>query len=138
MRSPPVYNRDLPLLQEMNANAIRLYGWMNAVSHQAFLDAAYQRGILVVVAYRWNWNLYSSGGESRIRRKLMEAATGQQQMRDEVVTMVQNCATHPAGTNSIFPILTYVVFMWSIGNELNLGRGYQTDVWDFIASLKSK
>lgn len=137
MRSPPVYNRDLPLLQEINANAVRLYGWMNDISHQAFLDAAYQKGILVVVAYRWNWSLYGTSLSTKFRKLIFQLKDNS---RCEMKSLRWfRTVLHIQQANIQFStFLTNSVFMWAIGNELNLGRGYQTDVWDFIASLKSK
>jgi hypothetical protein len=40
-----VYQRDLPLIQELNANLIRTYEWRNDVNHSAFLDECYNRGM---------------------------------------------------------------------------------------------
>lgn len=92
--SPAIYERDLPLLQELNANAIRTYGWLNGNNHTAFLgtfnnfyfnfklfikfylsksfffsyfykDECYARGIYVVVGYSWDWTLYNSGSSGQ-------------------------------------------------------------------------
>jgi len=45
-----IWNRDLPLIQELNANLIRTYNWRNNMRHDAFLDECYKRGIYVVAS----------------------------------------------------------------------------------------
>lgn len=67
--SPDVYNRDLPLLQELNVNTIRTYKWRNNISHKAFLDECYARGIYVIVGFSWNWNDFNGGSAGRQRMR---------------------------------------------------------------------
>jgi len=110
--SPDVYMRDLPLLQELNVNLIRTYRWRNGVSHKAFLDECSKRGIYVIVGFPWNWNDFNGG------------SAGRQRMRDSLTTMVRNCHDHAA------------VFGWAIGNELNLNRPYNAQVWNFVRELR--
>ena len=106
-----MYNRDLPYLQELNVNLIRLYTWRNDVSHSAFLDACLSRGIYVIAEFVWDSNLFNSG------------ASGQQTMKNNLVSMVQN-NNHPA------------IIAWAVGNELNIGDKNDTNVWNFIRTLK--
>lgn len=58
-----LWERDLPLLRAMGANAIRVYGWSDTASHDAFLDACYNGGVdpIYVFVNRFidpntNWN----------------------------------------------------------------------------------
>ena len=39
------WERDLPLLRQMGANIIRIYGWSDTANHDAFLDACYNGGV---------------------------------------------------------------------------------------------
>jgi len=110
--TPGVYKRDLPLMQEMGVNTLRIYGWRNSMNHNAFLDECLAKGIHVTIGWTFNFNLFGS-------------SAGRAKMRTDVVNMVKNHAKHPA------------VLMWAVGNELNAsGRGYQSNVWNFIGELR--
>ena len=39
-----LYNRDLPIIRNMNANVIRLWGWDNTADHTDFLNRIYNNG----------------------------------------------------------------------------------------------
>jgi Glycosyl hydrolases family 2, TIM barrel domain len=93
-----LYNRDLPLLRQMGANTVRLWGWKYDADHSDFLDAATHNGnrpIYVIVSY---W-LDAS-------RDISDPAA-RQAIKAEFTQMVAIHKNHPA------------VLMWAIGNELN-------------------
>jgi hypothetical protein len=93
-----VYSRDLPLLREMGANTIRLWGWKFDADHSDFLDAAFNNGVrpMYVVAPYWlDASLDISDPSIR------------QAIKAEFTQMVAIHKDHPA------------ILMWVIGNELN-------------------
>ena len=93
-----IYNRDLPLLRQMGANTIRLWGWKHDGDHSDFLDAAYNNGIrpiYIIVSY---WLDASRD---------ISDPTVRQAIKAEFTQMVAIHKNHPA------------VLMWAIGNELN-------------------
>lgn len=93
-----IWERDLPLLREMGANTIRIWGWKHDADHSAFLDAAYNDGdqpIYVICGY---WIDKTARIWDPAVRQILVA---------EFVEMVQMHKDHPA------------VLMWAIGNELN-------------------
>ncbi len=93
-----IYNRDLPLLRQMGANTVRLWGWQYDADHTDFLDQAYNNGVnpIYVIAPFW---LDSS-------RDISDAAT-REAIIAEFSQMVAIHKDHPA------------ILMWVIGNELN-------------------
>lgn len=112
--SPEVWQRDMPYLQELNVNLIRVYNWRSNVNHNDFLDECYRRGIYVVAAFQWKWSDYNSGAAGRTR------------MRNNLINMINLHKNHPA------------IVMWTIGNELNLsGGGHNVEVWNFVEELKN-
>ncbi|MBU0510077.1 MAG: hypothetical protein KKD28_12420 [Chloroflexi bacterium] len=93
-----IYNRDLPLLRQMGANTIRIWGWKYNGNHSDFLDAAHNNGtrtIYVIVSY---WLDASRDISDPTVRQAIVA---------EFTQMVAIHKNHPA------------VLMWAIGNELN-------------------
>jgi hypothetical protein len=93
-----IYSRDLPLLREMGANTIRLWGWRYDADHGDFLDAAFNNGVrpmYVVVPY---WLDASRDISDPLVREAIQA---------EFTQMVAMHKDHPA------------ILMWVIGNELN-------------------
>ncbi len=100
-----IYERDLPLLRQMGANTVRLWGWNNAVSHQGFLDTAWNGGchpIYVIVSFWMGPGTYAD---------LCDPAT-RARARANFRSMVASVKHHPA------------VLMWCIGNELNASWMY--------------
>lgn len=93
-----LYNRDLPLLRQMGANTVRLWGWQDDGDHGEFLGAAYNGGVapIYVIASYW-----IPGGLD------LSAPAVRDQLTSEFVTMVTVHKDNPA------------VLMWAIGNELN-------------------
>ena len=98
----PIYTRDLPLMRQMGANCLRLYGWDPGANHAAFLDAAYNGGQrpIYVLLNRWvdpatDWNNASAVN-------LIIA---------DWVRMATNVMQHPA------------VFGYLIGNEVEWSNG---------------
>jgi hypothetical protein len=93
-----IYRRDLPLLREMGANTVRLWGWKYDADHSDFLDAAFNNGVrpIYVVASYW---LDAS-------RDISDPSV-RQAIKAEFTQMVAIHKDHPA------------ILVWAIGNELN-------------------
>jgi hypothetical protein len=96
-----IFNRDLPLLRQLGANTIRLWGWNNTANHLDFLDKAYNNGInpIYVIAGYWiNGGLnIDPSSPNNVR----------EQLKNDFRAMVEAHKNHPA------------ILMWCIGNELN-------------------
>lgn len=95
-----VYERDLPLLRQMAANTIRLWGWNNTANHNDFLDKAYNNGvnpIYVIVSFWMRESVYPDISSPAARARI----------KADFRNMVALHKNHPA------------VLMWAIGNELN-------------------
>jgi hypothetical protein len=102
-----IYNRDLPLLRQMGANTLRLWGWKYDADHTDFLDTAYNNGeapIYGIVSYWLPAGLDLSDQAVRGR------------IADEFRRMVEVHKNNPA------------VLMWAIGNELNADWMYGRDL----------
>ncbi|MGR3309274.1 MAG: glycoside hydrolase family 2 TIM barrel-domain containing protein, partial [Candidatus Brocadiales bacterium] len=114
---PDIYNRDLPILREMNVNAIRTYG---VVSSTGFLDACYNDGvdpIYVVMGY------YIPTEIDEIPIDLSND-TVREGIKDGFRTYVSTYKTHPA------------VLMWSPGNETELVyEGRDRDLFTLLNEL---
>lgn len=102
--------RDLPLIRELGANVIRIYGWSETADHTAFLDACYNGGVdpIYVIINRWidpNTNWGDSAAVSAIRQTFVQ--------------IDQNLGAHPA-------VLAVV-----LGNEANIynGNGDNAAFW---------
>eukprot|EP01118_Nematostelium_gracile_P005222 TRINITY_DN1633_c0_g1_i2.p1 TRINITY_DN1633_c0_g1~~TRINITY_DN1633_c0_g1_i2.p1 ORF type:complete len:402 (-),score=100.87 TRINITY_DN1633_c0_g1_i2:82-1287(-) len=108
--SPSLFDRDLQNLQEMNANLIRVYNIRYNVRHDAFLDACAKAGVYVILSYQWKWDQFSANNLAA--------------MRTDVTNLVLNHANHSA------------VLGWCVGNELNLNRAFDVNVWNFVKELK--
>ncbi|KYK27273.1 hypothetical protein AYK26_04010 [Euryarchaeota archaeon SM23-78] len=94
--SPEIYNRDFPLLREMNANTIRTWG---KVTNTSFLDAAYNNGVNPIYVVMGFWiNCYENYGDPAVRQNYI----------DEFTLYVNEFKDHPA------------VLVWALGNENNL------------------
>jgi len=99
-----IYLRDLPLLRDMHANTIRLWGWNNEADHTDFLDRAYNNGkrpLYVIVTFWMALDLDLSDDETKT------------DLKNDFQAMVAAHKNHPA------------VLMWSIGNELNASGTYE-------------
>ena len=104
-----IYNRDLPLIRQMGANVLRLWGWDNNADHTDFLDAAYNGGIdpLYVIIMFWiGHDVYPE----------ICSPAAQAQIKANFRAMVAAHKNHPA------------VLMWAIGNELNAPWNYGNDL----------
>ena len=44
-----MWKRDFALIKAMGANTVRLYGWNATHDHKAFLDAAHDHGLMLIV-----------------------------------------------------------------------------------------
>jgi parallel beta-helix repeat protein len=108
-----IYNRDFPLLRDMNANTIRTWG---KVVNESFLDAAWNNGndpIYVGMGFWMDCTLdYSS-------------ASVRQTYIDDFTDYVNAYKDHPA------------VLMWLLGNEANicLGSSSVDDYYDLANEL---
>ncbi|GAB5558790.1 MAG: hypothetical protein SynsKO_04370 [Synoicihabitans sp.] len=103
-------DRDLPLMRELGANVVRIYGWNETADHAAFLDACYNGGVdpIYVLINRWidpntNWN----------------DASAVSAIQQTFVQIDQNLGSHPAVMGII------------LGNEANIynGNGDNAAFW---------
>ncbi len=114
-----IYNRDLPLLRQMGANTIRLWGWNNAANHTDFLNKAYNNGtdpIYVIVTFWMGPSVYPDISSPSARAKI----------KADFRNMVATHKNNPA------------VLMWAIGNELNgpwLYGNNPTDLFSLINEM---
>ena len=101
-----IYNRDLPRLREMGANALRLWGWNHTADHFDFLDNAYNDGVkpLYIIAGFWmNPGLdIDPNSPGNVRERI----------KSDFRSMVATHKNHPA------------ILMWCIGDELNASSMY--------------
>jgi parallel beta-helix repeat protein len=111
-----IYDRDLPLLRDMGANTIRLWGWNNTADHLDFLDKAYNGGVnpIYVVAGFWiNPDLnIDPDSPDNVR----------EQVKADFREMVAVHKNHPS------------ILMWAIGNDLNADNMYGGNL-DHLFSL---
>lgn len=100
-----IYNRDLPLLRQMGANTVRLWGWNNQSDHTDFLDRAYNDGInpIYVIVTFWMEPRYYD---------ICNSSYARDSAKEDFSQMVAAHKNHPA------------VLMWSIGNEMNASWMY--------------
>jgi hypothetical protein len=101
-----IYERDLPLLRGMNANAVRILGWDAAADHADFLNKAYNGGvdpIRVIAGYRIAPGLDVDPAI---------AGNDREQIKAEFRAMVAAHKGHPG------------ILMWAIGGDLGSGGAY--------------
>jgi hypothetical protein len=111
-----IYNRDLPLLRQMGANTIRLWGWNNSANHKDFLDKAYNNGtnpIYVIVTFWMGKSVYPD----------ISSPTARAKIKSNFRNMVACHKNHPA------------VLMWAIGNELNAPWMYGDNLDDLFSLI---
>jgi len=89
-----LWKRDLPLIANLGANTIRVYGWNNNADHRLFLDFCASHKLWVIITF-----FLGTAKESPIDdpRVILDAFSSQ----------VARYAGHPA------------VLGWSFGNEIN-------------------
>ena len=92
-----LWQRDLPLLRQMGANAVRVYHWLPREDHTPFLDAAHASGVRVIVTYDLTSAQFMPVGTAEQRQQIIGNFTEQ----------VTRYKAHPA------------LLMWCFGNELN-------------------
>ena len=112
----PIYDRDLPLIRQMGANTIRLWGWNNSADHTDFLDKAYNNGvnpIYVIVTFWMGHSLYPD----------ISSPSARAQIKANFSAMVAAHKDHP------------VILMWSIGNELNASWMYEDRLADLFSLI---
>lgn len=97
-----IWERDLPLLRDMNVNMIRLYGWNNALDHTAFLDACFNGGLQSIFVALTFWFPKQDLTDTFVRSKL----------KRHFAAMVASVQSHPA------------IAMYLIGNEFNSASWY--------------
>lgn len=101
-----IYNRDLPLLRQMNANTVRLMDWYSEASHMDFMDKAYNGGLypVYIIAGYWINPEEDIDPLSPVNQRAALVA--------DFRRMVVLHKDHPA------------VLMWSIGSDLNAADMY--------------
>jgi hypothetical protein len=101
-----IHGRDLPVLRNLKANAVRLYHWEKTADHFDFLDQAYNEGvdpIYIIAGYWINEGLDIDPASSGNVREALKA---------DFRKMVAAHKDHPA------------ILMWSIGQNLNHPEAY--------------
>lgn len=91
---PDVYLTDLPMIENMGANTIRIYDASKVTEN--FLDATLEHGLRVIMGYWVDWSEGFSDPE--VRKSMVQ----------EFVALVDRWENHPA------------ILMWAFGNEVNL------------------
>lgn len=102
-----LYQRDFPLIRNMNANTIRTYVKVTNIS---FLNAAYNNGIYVIMGYPINTNQDLSSPSVRAA------------ILNDFTAYVNTYKTHPA------------VLGWALGNEVNLAYTGNDSHWYTLAN----
>jgi YD repeat-containing protein len=111
-----IYDRDLPLLRDMGANTIRLWGWNNTADHLDFLDKAYNGGVNQIYVIAGFWINSGLDIDPNLPDNMRE------QIKTDFKEMVSIHKNHPA------------ILMWAIGNELNAPWMYGSNL-DNLFSL---
>ena len=96
----PLFERDLQLMAEMGANAVRVYTLSTSLRHVAFLEAALARNISVIAGFDMGTARESPIGSAR------GLAYAQQRLQRKVRAL----ASHASGR---------AIVAWLVGNELN-------------------
>lgn len=111
-----ITDRDLPLIRDLGANVIRIYGWSDTADHTAFLDACYNGGVdpIYVLINRWidpNTNWGDEGAVAAIEQTFLN--------------IDRELGAHPA-------VLAIV-----LGNEANIynGNGDNPAFWSVMNRL---
>jgi len=94
-----LYERDLPLIRQMGANAIRIWNWESYGDHLDFMDQAYQQGnhpLYIIVGFDIQPGLSLDPNDPNHDRDTI---------RQQFKHMVQIHKNHPG------------LLMWCIGNE---------------------
>ncbi|NQT29544.1 MAG: hypothetical protein HQ596_03120 [Candidatus Saganbacteria bacterium] len=99
-----IYERDIPLLQDLGINTIRLWGWDPNADHTDFLDQLHAAGIYVIAGL-WvdPWQSCDAGYQSQIEQ--------------DFIDMVNNHKDHPA------------ILMWALGNEVTYHNNSCKATW---------
>ncbi len=107
-----IYSRDLPILREMGANTIRLWGWKNDEDHTDFINKTYNNGkdhIYIILGFWISPDLDLSSPDVR------------NELKSDFRKMVAKYKYSPA------------ILMWSVGNELNRGKNSQKELDDVFS-----
>ncbi len=112
-----IHDRDLPVLRELGANALRLPYWDNAADHHQFLDKAYNGGInpIYVIAGYWI--------DKGLELDPQSTSNVREHIKSDFRQMVALHKDHPA------------ILMWSIGSDLNDAGAYATAELPHLFSL---
>jgi hypothetical protein len=112
-----IHDRDLPVLRELGANALRLYYWDKSADHHQFLDKAYNGGInpIYVIAGYW----IDKGLELDPLSELNVRGS----IKEDFRQMVALHKDHPA------------ILMWSIGSDLNDAEAYGNKLPDLFSLI---
>ena len=106
-RNVRTFERDLPLLAAMGANALRVYhfDWGGGQSHARFFNACAAHNITVMGGFELHAHPDSAHS--------LNTTAGLAAARAALTAQLRNLA--PPGANRTFPAAT----LWSVGNELN-------------------
>ena len=106
-RNVRTFERDLPLLAAMGANALRVYhfDWGGGQSHARFFNACAAHNITVMGGFELHAHPASAHS--------LNTTAGLAAARAALTAQLRNLA--PPGANRTFPAAT----LWSVGNELN-------------------
>lgn len=110
-----IYNRDLPYLRQLNANAVRLVLWNNTANHLDFLDKAYNGGLYPV--YVIAGFMIDPGSDI----DPLSAGNVREKIKADFREMVGMHKDHPA------------ILLWAIGNQLNTPGMYGGSVQDALS-----
>eukprot|EP00475_Leptophrys_vorax_P014947 TRINITY_DN2121_c0_g1_i1.p1 TRINITY_DN2121_c0_g1~~TRINITY_DN2121_c0_g1_i1.p1 ORF type:complete len:368 (-),score=92.09 TRINITY_DN2121_c0_g1_i1:44-1147(-) len=113
---PSIFNRDLPVISAMGANAVRVYSlpyYSNYSKYEPFLDACVDNGLYVALGFSVSANMDFTDPDV-VQSKV-----------DEFSDFVNIYKDHPA------------IFMWLVGNELNHNKDNNLDdVFSFIKQAR--
>lgn len=101
-----IYERDIPIIRDMGANTIRIWGWDRDAEHTDFLNKLYNNGkdpIYIIASFWISQKLDLSNNDVR------------EQLKSDFRKMVARNKDNPA------------ILMWIVGNELNAKGEYAYD-----------
>lgn len=110
-----IYERDLPLIRDMNANTIRLWGWNTASDHTDFLDQAYNGGDRPIYVIAGFWIDHADAVSVDYLEEIEKYENGEEGMVSRFLEIVTDHKDHPA------------ILMWSIGSNVNEALGWTCD-----------